>query len=102
MITDLYCKPTDGHQYLHFESFHQITQNVQLFLGRLREYEEFVLIETVLLLASKRNSYILKSLKNGLIKKVSQEMVIKGTKGKLETPSLGFSKASERTAAGNL
>ena len=29
-------------------------------------------------------------------------MVIKGTKGKLEAPSLGFSKASERTAAGNL
>ena len=44
----------------------------------------------------------MKNLKNGLIKKVSQEMVIKGTKGKLETPSLGFSKASERTAAGNL
>ena len=21
-VTDLYCKPTDGHQYLHFDSYH--------------------------------------------------------------------------------
>ena len=35
-ITDLYCKSTDGHQYLHFVSHVTlVTQNLQLFLVKL-------------------------------------------------------------------
>ena len=67
-ITNLYCKPTDGLEYLHFESCHPShTKFSIIFSQALRMREEFVLRKVILLL-------MLESLRTGSRKKAIQRI----------------------------
>ena len=94
-ITNLYCKPTDGHQYLHFESCHPShTKSSIIFSQALRMRR----------ICSKKSDLVanIGKLKNWFKERgYPEDMVNKGTKRALETPSLGRSKTSERSVSGN-
>ena len=94
-ITNLYCKPADGHQYLHFKSCHpshtksSIIFSQALIMRRIYS-KKSVLVANVGKLKGwfKERGY-------------PQDMVNKETKSALESPSLGRSKTSERSVSGN-
>ena len=52
-ITDLYCKPTDDRQYIHFPSCYPSHIKPSIFFVTVSEWEEFVLGEVILLLTLK-------------------------------------------------
>ena len=94
-ITNLYCKPTDDHQYLHFESCHPShTKSSIIFSQALRMRR----------ICSKKNDLVanIGKLKEWFKERgYLEDMVNKETKRALETPSLGRSKTSERSVSGN-
>ena len=94
-ITNLYCKPNDGHQNLQFESCHpSYTKSSIIFSQALRTRR----------ICSKKSDLA------GNVRKLidwlkergyPEDMVNKETKRALESPSLGRSKTSERSVSGN-
>ena len=78
-IPNLYCKPTHGHEYLHFESCHPShTKSSIIFSHSLRMREEFVLRKVILLL-------MLENLRTGSRKKAIERIwSIKKQKGHLK------------------
>ena len=64
-ITNLYCKPSDDHQYFYFESCHPSHTKSSIILVRLWEWEEFFLRKVILLL-------MLEILRIGSMKEVSR------------------------------
>ena len=94
-ITNLYCKPTDGHQYLHFESCHPShTKSSIIFSQALRMRR----------ICSKKSDLVanIGKLKDWFKERgYPEDMVNKETKRALESPSLGRSKTSERSVSGN-
>ena len=94
-ITSLYFKPTDGHQYLHFESCHPShTKSSNIFSQNLRMGR--ICCKKIDLVANVRNlKYWFKE------RGYPEDMVNKETKKALESPPLGCSKTSERSVSGN-
>ena len=88
-ITNLYCEPTDGHQYLHFESCHPShTKSSIIFSQALRMRR----------ICSKKSDLVADVRKE---RDYPEDMSNKETKRALESPSLGRSKTSERSVSGN-
>ena len=94
-IVSLYCKPTDGHQYLHFESCHPShTKSSINFSQSLRMRR----------ICSKKSDLVanVRKLKDWFIERgCPEDMVSNETKMALESPSLGRSKTSEKSVSGN-
>ena len=94
-MTNLYCKSTDGHQYLHFESCHPSrTKSSIMFSQALRMRR----------ICSKKSDLVANIGKfKGWFKErgYPENMFNKETKRALESPSLGHSKRSERSVSGN-
>ena len=90
-ITNLYCKLTDGHQYLHFESCHPShTKSSIIFSQALRMRR----------ICSKKSDLVANVGKlKGWFKErgYPEDMVKKETKKAFEIPSLDCSKTSERS-----
>ena len=94
-ITNLYCKPTDGHQYLHFESCHPSHTKNSIILSQILRMRR---------ICSKKSDLVanVRKLKDWFKEKgYPDDMVNKETKMALESPLLGRSKASERSVSGN-
>ena len=95
IITNLYCKPTDGHQYRHIKSYHPgHTKSSIIFSQALRMRRIY----------SKKSDLVtnVRKLTNWLKERgYPEDMVNKETKRALESPSLGRSKTSERSVSGN-
>ena len=92
-ITNFYCKPADGHQYLHFESCHPShTKSSIIFSQAVRR----ICSEKSDLVANfgKRKDWFKE-------RDYQEDMVNKETKRALESPSLDHSKTSERRVSGN-
>ena len=94
-ITNLYCKPNDGHQYLQFEPCHpSYTKSSIIFSQALRTRR----------ICSKKSDFAanVRKLIDWLKERgYPEDMVNKETKRALESPSLGRSKTSERSVSGN-
>ena len=92
-ITDLYCKPTDNHQYLNFESCHPIQTKLSICFSQALRMRRT---------CSKRSDLVVKKLKDWFRERgYPEDMVSKDTKRAFETPSLGSSKTSERNVPEN-
>ena len=94
-IANLYCKPTDGHQYLHFESCHPShTKSSIIFSQALRMRR----------ICSKKSDLVanIGKLKDWFKERgYPEDMVNKETKRALESPLSGRSKTSKRSVSGN-
>ena len=94
-ITNLHCKPTDDHQYLHFESCHPNHKKSSIVLSHALRTRR---------ICSKKNDLVanVRKLKDWFKERNYPEgMFNKKTKRTLESPSLGRSKTSERSLSGN-
>ena len=94
-ITNLYCKPADGHQYLHFKSCHPSHTKSSII------FSQALIMRTIY---SKKSVLVANvgKLKDWFKERgYPQDMVNKETKSALESPSLGRSKTSERSVSGN-
>ena len=96
-ITNLYCKPTDGHQCLHFETCHPShTKSSSIFSQALGMRKKNFLRGVILL--PKLNCLGIDWFRE---RSYQEDMVNKKTNIAPKTPSLGRSKTSERNVLGN-
>ena len=94
-ITDLYCKPTDGHQYLHFEPCHPSYTKSSIIFSQALKMKR---------ICSQRSDLVanVRRFKDWFRETgYPEDNVNKETKREIKTPSLDLSKTSERTAPGN-
>ena len=94
-ITDVCCKPTDGHQYLHFKSCHPSHTKSSIIFSQALHMK---------IICNKRSDLVanVRKLKDWFRGRGHPEdMVNKETNRALETPSLGCSKTYGKSVPGS-